>query len=65
MKMARRSERPRLCCAALLRNLLWGGDGLAAARTHGALLMEPDEYFIRRVLQTGVRFVKLPGSLRG
>jgi len=64
MKIARRSERPRLSCAALLRNLLWGGNGLAGC-THGTFLEETDEYFIRRVLQTGVRFVKLPGSLRG
>jgi len=63
MMNARSSERPRLSCAALLRNLLWGGNGFTA-RTHGTLLMEPDEYFIRRVLQTGVRLVKLPRSLR-
>jgi hypothetical protein len=61
--MDRRSERPRLSCAALLRNLL--RSHFDFAHTHGAYLVKPDKHFIRGVLQAGVGLVELPGGLRG
>jgi hypothetical protein len=61
--MDRRSERPRLRCAALLRNLL--GSHFDFGYTHGADLMETDKHFIRGVLQASVWLMKLPGGLGG
>jgi hypothetical protein len=59
----RRSERPRLRCAALLRNLL--RSHFDFAHTHGAYLMETNKHFVRGVLQAGVWLMKLPGGLGG
>jgi hypothetical protein len=57
--------RSELCRAALLRNPLGDHIHLLAAPTHGACLMEANQNFVRGVLETGIRLMKLPGSLRG